>query len=187
MSRVGKRPVVLPAGVVASLKGREVHVNGPKGQLSQWVAPSISVQIGDKEVLLTRSTGQKQHKALHGLYRTLVYNMVCGVSEGYLKRLEIVGVGYRAVVQGNVLVLTLGYSHLIHFMLPPEVSARAEAVKGKGSGGVSLFLESIDKELLGKVAAKIRSLRKVEPYQGKGIRYADEVVRRKAGKTAKKA
>ena len=186
VSRVGKKPIELPKEVRVSVKAHEVLVEGPRGSLRRRVDSSISVDVEAGQVRVRRSTDQRQQKALHGLYRTLLYNMVQGVNTGYTKRLEMTGVGYRAAVEGRVLVLTLGYSHPIHFALPAEVQVKAETTKGKGSG-VSLSLESIDKELLGKVAAKIRSLRKVEPYQGKGIRYADEVVRRKAGKTAKKA
>ncbi|WP_186754535.1 50S ribosomal protein L6 [Echinicola salinicaeni] len=184
MSRIGKKPINLPAGVTVDVAtGNVVTVKGPKGTLSQDVNPDIAVAVEDNQVVLTRPTESKRHKSLHGLYRSLINNMVVGVSEGYKKELELVGVGYKAANQGQVLELSLGYSHSIFFALPAEIKVSAETPKGKNP---LVTLEGIDKELIGQVAAKIKSLRKVEPYKGKGIRFVGEIVRRKAGKTAAK-
>lgn len=184
MSRIGNKPIKLPAKVEVSVAaGNEVVVKGPKGTLSQIVDRDIAVEVKDGNIVVKRPTEQKRHKALHGLYRALISNMVTGVSEGYKTELELVGVGYKANAQGSVLELSLGYSHNIFVALPKEVSVKAVTDKGKNP---IVTLESIDKQLIGQVAAKIRSLRKVEPYKGKGIRFVDEVVRRKAGKTAAK-
>lgn len=182
MSRIGKAPIKIPSGVEVSVGSDNlVTVKGPKGQLHQQVNPDISVQIEDGEVIITRPTEQKRHKSLHGLYRALIFNMISGVSEGYVKELELVGVGYRANNTGQLLELTLGYSHPILFYLPEEVKVEAKMEKGKNP---VVRLESIDKQLIGQVAAKIRAFRKPEPYKGKGIRFVGEEIRTKAGKTA---
>ncbi len=160
-----------------------VTVKGPKGELTEQLDRDITVNIGDGEVSLSRPTEQIRHKALHGLYGALVSNMVKGVAEGWTKNLELVGVGYRATVQGQQIDMALGFSHNIIIELPKEVKASATAEKGQNP---KIFLESIDKQLVGQVAAKIRSLRKPEPYKGKGVRYMGEIVRRKAGKSAGK-
>lgn len=183
MSRIGKAPISLPQGVTVELKDSVVTSKGPKGSLTQEIDPDFSLKLEDGNAILERPTEQKRHRALHGLYRSLINNMVIGVSEGYTKKLELVGVGYKAAVQGNVLELNLGYSHNIFMQLPEGIKVSAETQKGKNP---LVTLESIDKQLIGQVAAKIKSLRKVEPYKGKGIRFVDEVVRRKAGKTAAK-
>ncbi len=184
MSRIGKKPISLPSGVSVKVSADNVvTVKGPKGSLTQEIHPDIKLSIGDGEVVLERPTEQKRHKSLHGLYRTLVSNMVEGVSNGYKKELELVGVGYRASAQNNILELNLGYSHNIFMGIPNEISVKAETAKGKNP---IVTLEGIDKQLIGQVAAKIRSYRKVEPFKGKGIRFVNEVVRRKAGKTAAK-
>ena len=184
MSRIGKSPIQLPDNVTLTVaKEGNVHVKGPQGELTQPIDPAITVQVEAGTVTLTRRTNQKKHKALHGLYRALLNNMVVGVSQGYKKTLELIGVGYKASAQDNVLELNLGYSHGIFFAVPEEVKVQAEMAKGKNP---LIHLESIDKQLIGQVAAKIRSLRKVEPYKGKGIRFLGEQVRRKAGKTASK-
>lgn len=183
MSRIGKSPIQLPAGVSVTIDKSVVNVKGPKGQLKQEVHPDIEVTLEGNVVTVARPTDQKRHKAMHGLYRALINNMVLGVSEGYKRDLELVGVGYKASVQGNVLELSLGYSHSIYFAVPDEVKVNAETAKGQNP---KVTVEGIDKQLVGQVAAKIRSLRKVEPYKGKGIRFVGELVRRKAGKTASK-
>lgn len=184
MSRIGKKPINIPGGVTVDVTAHgTVTVKGPKGTLTQDVNPDIQVKVEDNEVVVARPTDSKRHKSIHGLYRSLINNMVIGVSEGYKKDLELVGVGYKASNQGQILELNLGYSHNIFFALPEEVSLKTETPKGKNP---IITLESIDKELIGQVAAKIRSLRKVEPYKGKGVRFVGEQVRRKAGKTAGK-
>ena len=183
MSRIGKLPVNLPAGVsVQLLDGNVVKVKGPLGELSQKVDPDITVTIEDNEIKFTRPTDQPRHRSMHGLYRALVHNMVVGVSEGFTIKQELVGVGYRVAVQGQLLVFSLGYSHEIHLMLPAEVKAEVPEIK-KGETP-KLVLKSCDKQLVGQVAAKIRSFRKPEPYKGKGIKFVGEQLRRKAGKTA---
>lgn len=181
MSRIGNAPIILPEGVAITLEGTAVKVKGPKGELSQDLGPEISAKMDDGVLTVSRPTEQKRHKSLHGLYRSLINNMVIGVSQGYKKEMELVGVGYKAAVQGNVLELNLGYSHNIFLAVPSEVKVVAETEKGKNP---KVILEGTDKQLVGQVAAKIRSLRKVEPYKGKGIRFVGEHVRRKAGKTA---
>ena len=184
MSRIGKLPIALPNNVeFAVAKDNVVTVKGPKGSLTTPVDKDIIVKQEENQIVVERPTEQKRHKAMHGLYRSLINNMVVGVSEGYKEQLELVGVGYKATVQGNVLELALGYSHNIFIAMPAEVTAIAVTEKGKAP---VITLESNDKQLIGQVAAKIRSLRKVEPYKGKGIRFVGEVVRRKAGKTASK-
>ncbi len=184
MSRIGKKPITLPSQVEVSVSSRnEVVVKGPKGTLTQVVDPDIKVSVEGNSVVVERPTEQKRHKALHGLYRSLISNMIEGVNQGYKTELEFVGVGYKATANGQVLELSLGYSHNIFVALPKEVSVSAVTDKGKNP---IVTLEGIDKQLVGQVAAKIRSLRKVEPYKGKGVRFVNEVVRRKAGKTAAK-
>ncbi|GAA4320654.1 50S ribosomal protein L6 [Compostibacter hankyongensis] len=184
MSRIGKSPVNLPAGVTLNVSpSNEVTVKGPKGELKRAVDRDIKIETKDGVVVVSRPTDQIRHRALHGLYRALISNMVKGVSEGFVKQLELVGVGYRASNQGQLLDLSLGYSHNILVEIPEELKVKTETVKGQNP---KIILEGIDNQLLGEVAAKIRSLRKPEPYQGKGVRYSDEVVRRKAGKTAGK-
>jgi large subunit ribosomal protein L6 len=183
MSRIGKLPVSLPKGVSVTVSGDVVTVKGPKGELSQKMEQDITVEIKDGTVEVSRPTEQKRHKALHGLYRSLINNMVVGVSEGYIKKLELVGVGYKATNKGNVLELNLGYSHNIYFMVPEEVTVTTETAKGKNP---IVTLQCTDKQLIGHVAAEIRSLRKVEPYKGKGVRFVGEIVRRKAGKAGAK-
>lgn len=183
MSRIGNKPINLPENVTFEVKDGLVTVKGPRGSLQQEI--SIDFIFKEKERILTivRPTEQKRHKALHGLYRSLVNNMVVGVTEGFKIQLEFVGVGYKASVQSNVLELSLGHSHNIFMSIPDEIKITAETQKGKSP---IVTLEGSDKQLVGHVAAKIRSLRKVEPYKGKGVRYVGEQVRRKAGKTIAK-
>ena len=184
MSRIGKLPISVPAGVAISVeKDNVVTVKGPKGTLTTQVDRDINVAIEDGTLTVTRPTEQKRHKAMHGLYRSLINNMVEGVSKGFEKKLELVGVGYKASLAGSTLELALGYSHNVFIALPKEVTATAVTEKGKNP---IVTLNSIDNQLLGQVAAKIRSLRKVEPYKGKGVRFVGEIIRRKAGKTASK-
>ncbi|MDR0983179.1 MAG: 50S ribosomal protein L6 [Culturomica sp.] len=183
MSRVGKLPINIPQGVTITVsQDNTVTVKGPKGELSQKVSEVLTVKVEDKTVQLERHTEEKPHKAMHGLYRALINNMVVGVSEGYTIKQELVGVGYRASAEGQVLELGLGYSHSIFFELPAEV--KVSAVTEKRSNPI-ITLQSCDKQLIGQVAAKIRSFRAPEPYKGKGIRFVGEQVRRKAGKSAK--
>ncbi len=183
MSRIGKLPVNLPAGVTAELQnGNVVKVKGPKGEMSQKVDPDITVTLEGTAIKFARPTDQPRHRSMHGLYRALVHNMVVGVSEGFEIKQEFVGVGYRVEVQGQMLIFSLGYSHTINLLLPSEVTAETPQVK-KGENPL-LVLRSCDKQLLGQVAAKIRSFRRPEPYKGKGIKYVGEQLRRKAGKTA---
>lgn len=181
MSRIGKAIIEIPDGVEISVSNNLVTVKGTKGELTQQVDPDITIKIEDGTVELVRPTEQKRHKAMHGLYRALIANMVQGVSEGIVKELELVGVGFRASNTGNLLELSIGYSHPIMFYIPDEIKVQTTMEKGQNP---SVRLEGIDGQLLGQVAAKIRSLRKPEPYKGKGIKYAGEVLRRKAGKTA---
>ena len=184
MSRVGKAPISLPKGVEVSVsKGNLVTVKGPKGELTQQIDQDLSIDIEDGVLTLKRPTEQKRHLAMHGLYRALINNMVIGVSNPYKKELELVGVGYRASNKGQLLELSLGYSHPIMFAIPNEVKLETKSEKGKNP---VILLESIDKQLIGQVAAKIRALRKPEPYKGKGIRFVGEEIRRKAGKSAAK-
>ncbi|MCX4291984.1 MAG: 50S ribosomal protein L6 [Odoribacter sp.] len=183
MSRIGKLPIHIPQGVtVAVSPDNTVTVKGPKGELSQKVSEDLTVTVDETNVHVERHTEDKNHKAMHGLYRSLIHNMVVGVSEGYKIQQELVGVGYRANAEGNVLELGLGYSHAIFLQLPPEV--KVSAVTEKRANPI-ITLECCDKQLIGQVAAKIRSFRKPEPYKGKGIRFVGEQVRRKAGKSAK--
>jgi large subunit ribosomal protein L6 len=184
MSRIGKLPVSLPKGVEFNVSDKNVvTVKGPKGTLKQNVDSAITIKNEDGVVTLTRATEQKRHKAMHGLYRALIASMVKGVSDGYKTEQELVGVGYRAANKGNLLELTLGYSHNISFDLPAEIKVTTATEKGKNP---TIILESADKQLIGMVAAKIRSLRKPEPYKGKGIKFTGEILRRKAGKSAGK-
>lgn len=181
MSRIGKAPVVIPAGVTAKVENNVVTVKGPKGQLSQEFHSDLTVKVEDGHIVVTRPSDDIEHRAQHGLVRALIHNMVVGVSEGYKKEMELVGVGYRATATGQVLELALGYSHAIYFKLPPEVKVEAKTERNKNP---LITFESCDKQLLGQVCAKVRSLRKPEPYKGKGIRFVGEVIRRKSGKSA---
>lgn len=184
MSRIGKKIITLPDGVSVDVSaGNLVTVKGPKGTLSQQIDQDIIVNIEDGVLTVARPTEQKRHKAMHGLYRSLINNMVVGVSEGYKKDLEIIGVGYKAANQGNILELSLGYSHAIFMSVPAEIKVVTAMEKGKSP---MVSLEGIDKQLIGQVAAKIKSLRPVEPYKGKGVRFLGEQVRRKAGKAGGK-
>jgi len=184
MSRIGKAPIAMPSNVTVDVSaGNMVTVKGPKGELKQQIDPDLSIKMEEGEVIVSRPTEQKRHKAMHGLYRSLIANMVVGVSEGYVKELELVGVGYRADNTGQLLTLMLGYSHPIMFAVPDEV--KLETISEKSKNPV-VRLESHDKQLIGQIAAKIRAFRKPEPYKGKGIRFKGEEIRRKAGKTAAK-
>ena len=184
MSRIGKLPITIPAGVTVSVdKDNLVTVKGAKGELTQSVNPDIKVSVDADVLTVTRPTDEKEHRALHGLYRSLINNMVIGVSEGYRKELELVGVGYRASNAGQQLDLSLGYTHNIHMLLPKEIAIETKSERNKNP---LIILESCDKELIGMVCAKIRSFRKPEPYKGKGIRFVGEVIRRKSGKSAGK-
>lgn len=184
MSRIGKAPIKLPTGVDVKISsGNLVTVKGPKGELTQQVDVEINVAVENGEIIVTRPTEQKRHRAMHGLYRSLLNNMVFGVTTGYTVKQELVGVGYKATNEGNILDLTLGFSHHIYFQVPGELKVKTETEKGKNP---IITLEGCDKQLIGQVAAKIRSLRKPEPYKGKGIKFVGEVLRRKAGKTASK-
>ncbi len=182
MSRIGKLPVAIPAGVTIDVtKENLVVVKGPKGQLQQQVHPNLTIKIEEGQLVVERPNDEKQNKSMHGLYRSLINNMVVGVSEGYKVEMEFIGVGYRAESKGQMLEMSLGYSHNIYFELPSEI--KVEAVTERRSNP-RLTLESYDKQLLGQVVAKIRSLRKPEPYKGKGILFKGEQIRRKAGKSA---
>src|SRR6187401_2074579 len=185
MSRIGKQPVAIPKGVTFtfSKENNKVSVKGPKGELHQTIDPDFSIKQEHGEVLVERPTEQKRHKSMHGLYRALIANMVEGVSKGYKHQLELVGVGYKATAQSKVLELSLGYSHNVFLAVPSEVKVVAVQEKGQNP---TIILEGIDKQLIGQIAAKLKSLRKVEPYTGKGIRFTGEYVRRKAGKAAAK-
>lgn len=184
MSRIGKLPITVPAGVTVTVnENNVVTVKGPKGELKQTLDPGITIEQEGNTIELKRATEQKRHKAMHGLYRSLINNMVIGVSEGFKKEQELIGVGYRAEAKGQMLELNLGFSHTILFEIPVEVKVETKSEKGKAP---VITLVSHDKQLVGQVAAKIRSMRKPEPYKGKGIRFAGEEVRRKAGKSAGK-
>jgi large subunit ribosomal protein L6 len=183
MSRIGKLPLSVPSGVTIDVKSSEVTVKGPKGTLSQKLADGVSVKVDGSTLTVERATDQKRHKALHGLTRALIANMVKGVTQGYKIEQELVGVGYRASTQGQVLDLVLGYSHHVVFELPSEVKIATRQERGSNP---IITLESFDKQLIGQVAAKIRSLRVPEPYKGKGIKFVGEQLRRKAGKSAAK-
>ena len=186
MSRIGKLPISIPAGVTVTLKDNVVTVKGPKGELSQFVDPAINVEIEDGQVVLKENENElldnlKQRHAFHGLYRALINNMVIGVSQGYKKELELVGVGYRASNNGNIIDFSLGYTHSIIMQLPAEIKVETKSERNKNP---LIILESCDKQLLGLVCAKIRSFRKPEPYKGKGIKFVGEEIRRKSGKSA---
>lgn len=184
MSRVGLAPISIPAGVEVKISDQNVvHVKGTKGELQERIDPAITVEVNEGVISLKRHTEQKDHKAKHGLYRALINNMVEGVSNGYTKKLELVGVGFRASNQGQRLELSLGYSHPIVIELPSEIKLLTETERGKNP---VVTLESHDKQLIGQVAAKLRSLRKPEPYKGKGVKFVGEHIRRKAGKSAAK-
>ena len=184
MSRIGKKPVTIPSGVTITVNGENiVSVKGPKGELKQNVDRDIKIEVKDGNVDVIRPTDQIRHRALHGLYRSLLSNMVKGVSEGYKRQLELIGVGFKASNQGNLLDLALGFSHNIIFEIPKELKLATAQEKGENP---KIMLEGTDKQLIGQVAAKIRGLRKPEPYKGKGVRYTGEIVRKKAGKAAGK-
>lgn len=183
MSRIGKLPIQIPAGVTISVKDDVVTVKGPKGELTQNLGFDIEVSINDGVLEVKRPTDNKNHRAMHGLYRSLINNMVVGVSEGYKKELELVGVGYRVSNAGQLLDFSLGYTHNIYFQLPKEITVETKSERNKNP---LIILESADKQLIGQICAKIRSFRKPEPYKGKGIRFVGEVVRRKSGKSAGK-
>ena len=184
MSRIGKLPIAIPAGVTVTVDAENVvTVKGPKGTLTQAVNPIISVNVEGNTVHVTRPNDEKEARSMHGLYRALIHNMVVGVSEGYKKTLELVGVGYRVENQGNLIQFALGYTHPIYLMLPPEVKVETKSERNQNP---LVILESADKQLLGQICAKIRSFRKPEPYKGKGVKFQGEIVRRKAGKSAGK-
>lgn len=184
MSRIGKSPIKLASGVTATVSAaNELTVKGPKGELKRTIDRDIKIEVKDDVLTVVRPTDQIRHRALHGLYRALIANMVTGVTEGFKKQLELVGVGYKAAHSGQLLDLSLGYSHNIVIEIPKELKVSTLTEKGANP---KIMLEGIDNQLLGQVAAKIRSLRKPEPYKGKGVRYSDEVVRKKAGKSAGK-
>ena len=182
MSRIGNKVISVPSGVEITVEsGNRVKVKGPKGELHQLIDPDMEIKYEDGQLTVARPTEQKRHKALHGLSNALLTNMITGVSEGYVLELELVGVGYRAANTGNLLELALGYSHPVYFYIPDEVKLETITEKGQNP---TVKLEGVDKQLIGQVAAKIRSFRKPEPYKGKGIRFKGEEIRRKAGKTA---
>ena len=181
MSRIGKLPIAIPAGVTVTVKDNEVSVKGPKGEMVQTITGGIAVNVEDGQLTVTRPDDTKASRSLHGLYRALINNMVIGVSAGYKKELELVGVGYRAENNGQVLKLSLGFSHDIYVKLPKEVKLETKSERNKNP---LIMLESCDKELLGLICAKIRTFRKPEPYKGKGIKFVGEYIRRKSGKSA---
>ena len=182
MSRIGRLPVAIPAGVTVDIQeNNHVVVKGPKGTLERALPTEMEIKVEDGHVVVSRPNDLKKMKALHGLTRTLIHNMVVGVSEGYKKELELVGVGYRASNQGNIIELALGYTHSIFIQLPPEVKVETKSERNKNP---LIILESCDKQLLGQVCSKIRSFRKPEPYKGKGIKFVGEEIRRKSGKSA---
>lgn len=183
MSRIGKLPIHVPAGVTVTIKDNVVTVKGPKGELTQEINPDITVSLEDGVMHLTRPSDDKEHRALHGLYRSLINNMVIGVSEGYKRELELVGVGYRVSNQGQLMELSLGFTHSIYLMLPKEVKIETKTERNKNP---LIILESADKQLVGQICAKIRSFRMPEPYKGKGIKFVGEEIRRKSGKSAGK-
>ncbi len=179
MSRIGKKPIEIKKGVTVEVKDGVIKVKGPKGDLIQTYDPRISIKVENNQVILERSSDEKQVRALHGLYRSLIQNMIIGTTEGYTRKLEIIGVGYRAEWKGRGLQLALGYSHPLFFIPPKDVKIEVPQP-------TSIVVSGIDKQLVGQVAAKIRSFRPPEPYKGKGIKYEGEVILRKAGKTAGK-
>lgn len=179
MSRIGKKPIEIPSGTTVQISGKTVSVKGPKGQLEATIRDEISVKVEDNQVLVTRNSDNRLDRSLHGLSRTLIANMIEGVSKGFTKTLELVGVGYRCKMQGKTLVLQVGYSHDVEIEPPAGIEFMVEGVN-------KLHVNGIDKQLVGNTAAKIRAVRKPEPYKGKGIKYAAEKIRRKAGKSGKK-
>lgn len=184
MSRIGKLPIALPAGVAVTVgEDNVITVKGPKGELHQQINPFMKVEVDNGQLIIARPDDEQENRALHGLYRSLLHNMVTGVSEGFRKEMELVGVGYRVTNTGQVLEFSLGYSHSIFMQVPPEIKVETKMERNKNP---IILLESCDKQLLGQVCAKIRSFRKPEPYKGKGIRFVGEQVRRKSGKTAGK-
>ncbi len=183
MSRIGNLPITLPAKVEVKVSGDNIQVKGPKGELNQKLVNGITIKVDGNTLTVERATESKQHRSMHGLYRSLVNNMVIGVSQGFVKQQELVGVGYKATNQGQLLDLVLGYSHHFIFELPTEIKVTTKQEKGQNP---TIILESVDKQLLGAVAAKIRSLRAPEPYKGKGVKFTGEELRRKAGKSAAK-
>jgi large subunit ribosomal protein L6 len=183
MSRIGKLPITVPSGITFTYANNKVTVKGPKGELHQAIDPDFKITNDNGTLTIERPTEQKRHKSMHGLYRALIANMIEGVSKGYKASMELIGVGYKANAQSNVLELSLGYSHNVFVAIPAEIKVQATQEKG---GNPTITLEGADKQLIGQVAAKIKSLRKVEPYKGKGIRFVGEYVRRKAGKAAAK-
>ncbi|MCM1035055.1 MAG: 50S ribosomal protein L6 [Paludibacter sp.] len=183
MSRIGKLPINIPAGVTVAVNNNVVTVKGPKGELTQTIDPLISVNVEDSICHVTRPNDEKEARSKHGLYRALIHNMVVGVSEGYKKTMELVGVGYRVENQGQLLQFALGYTHPIYLLLPKEIKVETKSERNQNP---LVILESADKQLLGQVCAKIRSFRKPEPYKGKGVKFQGEVLRRKAGKSAGK-
>jgi large subunit ribosomal protein L6 len=184
MSRIGKLPITLPAGVAVTVgEDNVITVKGPKGELHQQINPIMKVKVDNGQLIIARPDDEQKNRALHGLYRSLLHNMVTGVSEGFRKEMELVGVGYRVTNSGQVLEFSLGYSHSIFMQVPPEIKVETKMERNKNP---LILLESCDKQLLGQVCAKIRSFRKPEPYKGKGIRFVGEQVRRKSGKTAGK-
>ena len=183
MSRIGKLPITIPAGVTVNVKDDVITVKGPKGELARTVSPNVNINVEGSELTVSRVNDEKQSRAFHGLYRSLINNMVIGVSEGYKKTLELVGVGYRASNQGQVLELSLGYTHTIYLVLPEEIKIETKSERNQNP---VIMLESTDKQLLGQVCAKIRSFRMPEPYKGKGVKFKGEIIRRKAGKSAGK-
>jgi large subunit ribosomal protein L6 len=177
VSRVGKKPITIPSGVQVGVDGLSIKVKGPKGELQRKIDPSMGVKVSDGTLVVSRSSDNKYFKAMHGLYRSLLNNMVVGVTRGFEKKLEIVGIGFKAEMKNKRLTLQIGYSHPIIFVPPPDINIACESP-------TMIAVSGVDKELVGQIAAKIRSFRPPEPYKGKGIKYTDEVIRRKAGKTA---
>jgi large subunit ribosomal protein L6 len=183
MSRIGKLPILVPAGVTVAIKDSVVTIKGPKGELTQNVNPDIKVSLDHGVIQLTRPSDERNHRAMHGLYRSLINNMVMGVSTGYKKELELVGVGYRVANTGQLIDLSLGYTHNIYIQLPEDVKVETKTERNKNP---LIILESADKQLIGQICAKIRSFRMPEPYKGKGVKFVSEVIRRKSGKSAGK-
>ncbi len=187
MSRIGKQPITIEKGVNVELKGKEIFVKGPKGSLNFTIPYGISVEVKDGEILVQRANDSKNQRSLHGLTRSLIQNMVTGVTKGYKKQLDLIGVGYKAEVKGKELVLGLGYSHPVTFTPPEGITIKVEKLLGKGKNYIAtITVEGIDKQLVGQVAANIRSLRKPDAYKGKGLRYSDEFIRLKPGKKSAK-
>lgn len=183
MSRIGKKPISIPSGVTLKIDDNVVSAKGPKGELKQEINGDMILKVEDGQLTVERPSEAKEHKSMHGLSRTLISNLITGVSEGYKKELELVGVGYKAEAKGQILELNLGFSHLIAILIPSELKVEAETKRGSNP---KITLEGIDKQLIGHIASKIRSLRPPEPYKGKGVRYVGEEIRRKAGKTGAK-